>query len=287
MIASMTGFALVNREVPGGRLALELRSVNHRFLEFQCRLPDELRTLEGAMREAIAARLARGKVDCRVSFNSVTTSALGAPDASVLEGLAQSAALVQKRFPDSRPLSVWEVLHAPGVMTDYQSAPEAMQGTLLAMLKDALADLDATRLREGEKLAVMIGERLTGIEAIVEQATPLIPAAVAAFQEKLSARLSEALLAPADDRIRQEVVLFAARLDVAEELNRLVAHVQEVRRVLQKGGASGKRLDFLMQELNREANTLGSKSATTELSKLSVELKVLIEQMREQIQNIE
>ena len=287
MIASMTGFALVNREVPGGRLALELRSVNHRFLEFQCRLPDELRTLEGAMREAIAARLARGKVDCRVSFNSVATSALGAPDASVLDGLAQSAALVQKRFPDSRPLSVWEVLHAPGVMTDYQSAQEAMQGTLLAMLKDALADLDATRLREGEKLAVMIGERLTGIEAIVEQATPLIPAAVAAFQEKLSARLSEALLAPADDRIRQEVVLFAARLDVAEELNRLVAHVQEVRRVLQKGGASGKRLDFLMQELNREANTLGSKSATTELSKLSVELKVLIEQMREQIQNIE
>lgn len=287
MIASMTGFALVNREVPGGRLALELRSVNHRFLEFQCRLPDELRTLEGAMREAIAARLARGKVDCRVSFNSVATSALGAPDASVLDGLAQSAALVQKRFPDSRPLSVWEVLHAPGVMTEHQSAPEAMQSTLLAMLKDALADLDATRLREGEKLAVMIGERLTGIEAIVEQATPLIPAAVAAFQEKLSARLSEALLAPADDRIRQEVVLFAARLDVAEELNRLAAHVQEVRRVLQKGGASGKRLDFLMQELNREANTLGSKSATTELSKLSVELKVLIEQMREQIQNIE
>ena len=287
MIASMTGFALVNREVPGGRLALELRSVNHRFLEFQCRLPDELRTLEGALREAIAARLARGKVDCRVSFNSVATGALSAPDASVLEGLAQSAALVLKRFPDSRPLSVWEVLHAPGVMTEHQTPPDAMRDTLLAMLKEALADLDATRLREGEKLAVMIGERLTGIEAIVKQATPLIPAAVAAFQEKLSARLSEALQAPADDRIRQEVVLFAARLDVAEELNRLVAHVQEVRRVLQKGGASGKRLDFLMQELNREANTLGSKSATTELSKLSVELKVLIEQMREQIQNIE
>lgn len=287
MIASMTGFALVNREVPGGRLALELRSVNHRFLEFQCRLPDELRTLEGALREAIAARLARGKVDCRVSFNSVATGALSAPDASVLEGLAQSAALVLKRFPDSRPLSVWEVLHAPGVMTEHQAPPDAMRDTLLAMLKEALADLDATRLREGEKLAVMIGERLTGIEAIVKQATPLIPAAVAAFEEKLSARLSEALQAPADDRIRQEVVLFAARLDVAEELNRLVAHVQEVRRVLQKGGASGKRLDFLMQELNREANTLGSKSATTELSKLSVELKVLIEQMREQIQNIE
>ena len=287
MIASMTGFALVNREVPGGRLALELRSVNHRFLEFQCRLPDELRTLEGTLRETIAARLARGKVDCRVSFNNVATNTLSAPDSVALEGLAQSAALVQKRFPDSRPLSVWEVLHAPGVMAEHQAPPESMREALLAMLKEALADLDATRLREGEKLAVMIGERLTGIEAIVKQATPLIPAAVAAFQEKLSARLSEALQAPADDRIRQEVVLFAARIDVAEELNRLSAHVQEVRRVLKQGGAAGKRLDFLMQELNREANTLGSKSATTDLSKLSVELKVLIEQMREQIQNIE
>ncbi len=287
MIASMTGFALVNREVPGGRLALELRSVNHRFLEFQCRLPDDLRTLEGALRETIASRLARGKVDCRVSFNSVATNTLSAPDAAALDGLAQSAALVPKRFPDSRPLSVWEVLHAPGVMAEHQTPPEAMREALLAMLKEALADLDATRLREGEKLAVMIGERLTGIEAIVKQATPLIPAAVAAFQEKLSARLSEALQAPADDRIRQEVVLFAARIDVAEELNRLSAHIQEVRRVLKQGGAAGKRLDFLMQELNREANTLGSKSVTTDLSKLAVELKVLIEQMREQIQNIE
>jgi uncharacterized protein (TIGR00255 family) len=155
------------------------------------------------------------------------------------------------------------------------------------MLQEALADLDATRRREGEKLAVMIGDRLTRIEEIVKLATPLVPAAVAAFQEKLSARLSEALQAPVDERIRQEIVLFTSRIDIAEELNRLSAHIQEVRRVLKLGGAAGKRLDFLMQELNREANTLGSKSVASDLSKLAVELKVLIEQMREQIQNIE
>ena len=287
MIASMTGFALVNREVPGGRLALELRSVNHRYLEFQCRLPDELRTLEGTLREVIAAKLARGKVDCRVSFNTVATGTISAPDANALDSLVQTVAVVQKRFPDSRPLSVWEVLHAPGVMAERENPPDALREPLLAMLHEALADLDATRRREGEKLAVMIGDRLTRIEEIVKLATPLVPAAVAAFQEKLSARLSEALQAPVDERIRQEAVLFASRIDIAEELNRLSAHIQEVRRVLKQGGAAGKRLDFLMQELNREANTLGSKSVASDLSKLAVELKVLIEQMREQIQNIE
>lgn len=287
MIASMTGFALVNREVPGGRLALELRSVNHRYLEFQCRLPDDLRTLEGMLREVIAGKLARGKVDCRVSFNTVNANALSAPDPNALESLARTAAVVQKRFPDARPLSVWEVLHAPGVIAESETPPDTLRESVLAMLQEALADLNATRSREGEKLAVMIGDRLTRIEEIVKQATPLIPAAVAAFQEKLSVRLSEALQAPADDRIRQEVVLFASRIDVTEELNRLSAHIQEVRRVVKQGGAAGKRLDFLMQELNRESNTLGSKSVTSELSKLSVELKVLIEQMREQIQNVE
>jgi len=287
MIASMTGFALVNREVPGGRLALELRSVNHRYLEFQCRLPDELRTLEGTLRVVIAAKLARGKVVCHVSFNSVATGTISAPDTNALDSLVQTVAVVQKRFPDSRPLSVWEVLHAPGVMAERETPPDALREPLLAMLHEALADLDATRRREGEKLAAMIGDRLTRIEEIVKLATPLVPAAVAAFQEKLSARLGEALQAPVDERIHQEVVLFASRIDIAEELNRLSAHIQEVRRVLKQGGAAGKRLDFLMQELNREANTLGSKSVASDLSKLAVELKVLIEQMREQIQNIE
>jgi uncharacterized protein (TIGR00255 family) len=287
MIASMTGFALVNREVPGGRLALELRSVNHRYLEFQCRLPDELRMLESNLREGVAAKLARGKVDCRVSFNAVASAKDTAPNEEALAQLAQTAAQLQKRFPDARPLSLWEVLHAPGVLADDQLSAEDLREPVLGMLRDALADLNATRSREGEKLAALIEERLKRITEIVAEATPLVPGIVKAFEEKLSAKLAEALLPAADDRVRQEVVMFASRVDVAEELNRLSAHVAEVRRVLKQGGAAGKRLDFLMQELNREANTLGSKSATNDLSKMSVELKVLIEQMREQIQNIE
>jgi uncharacterized protein (TIGR00255 family) len=287
MIASMTGFALVNREVPGGRLALELRSVNHRYLEFQCRLPDELRMLESNLREAVAAKLARGKVDCRVSFNAVASAKDATPNEEALVQLAQTAAQLQKRFPDARPLSLWEVLHAPGVLADSQLSAEDLRDPVLGMLQDALADLNATRSREGEKLAGLIEERLKRISEIVAEATPLVPGIVKAFEEKLSAKLAEAMLPAADDRVRQEVVMFASRVDVAEELNRLSAHVAEVRRVLKQGGATGKRLDFLMQELNREANTLGSKSATNELSKMSVELKVLIEQMREQIQNIE
>lgn len=287
MIASMTGFALVNREVPGGRLALELRSVNHRYLEFQCRLPDELRMLESNLREAVAAKLARGKVDCRISFNAVASAKDTTPNEDALAALAQTVAQLQKRFPEARPLSLWEVLHAPGVLADDQLSSDELREPVLAMLQDALADLNATRSREGEKLAALIEERLKRISEIVVEATPLVPGIVKAFEEKLAAKLAEALLPAADDRVRQEVVMFASRVDVAEELNRLSAHVAEVRRVLKQGGAAGKRLDFLMQELNREANTLGSKSATNELSKMSVELKVLIEQMREQIQNIE
>lgn len=287
MIASMTGFALVNREVPGGRLALELRSVNHRYLEFQCRIPDELRLLEGNLREAVAGKLARGKVDCRVSFNKVATAQSVEPNPEAIARLKQTAALLQKEFPAARELSLWEVLHAPGVLADETLQADDLKDTVLAMLSAALADLNATRAREGEKLAAMMEERLVRISELVTEATPLVPIIVKTFEEKLTAKLAEAMLPNADDRVRQEVVMFASRVDVAEELNRLTAHVAEVRRVIKQGGAAGKRLDFLMQELNREANTLGSKSATNELSKMSVELKVLIEQMREQVQNIE
>ena len=157
----------------------------------------------------------------------------------------------------------------------------------MALLAAALAELNQTREREGAKLAQMLRERLDRMAELVKEAQPLMPAAIRAFQEKLAARLAEAGAAPSDERIHQEVVLYAARIDVDEELSRLVAHLAEVRRVLDKGGACGKRLDFLCQELNREANTLGSKSVANEITRISVELKVLIEQMREQVQNIE
>ena len=287
MITSMTGFAAVSGEVPGGRFALELKTVNHRYLEFQTRMPEDLRSLEQTMRELIAAKLTRGKVDCRVTFTPVATRDSLTPNEDALAALADTQKQILKKF-DAGRLSVWEIMHAPGVMSAEALGTDAAKEALIALFKNAISELNATRQREGEKLGVLINERLDAIEILVTQVTPLIPQMVAAYQEKLALKLTEAMLGGAsDERLKQEVVLFASRIDVAEELNRLTAHISEVRRVVKSGGAVGKRLDFLMQELNREANTLGSKSVSTESTKVAVELKVLIEQMREQIQNIE
>ena len=288
-VKSMTGFAAVTGEVVGGRIAIELKSVNHRYLEFQTRMSEDIRALEGAMREQIAATLTRGKVDCRVTLTQDESQAASEPNREVLLALKQSEAAILAHFnANARPLSVWEVLHSPGVMASVEMTAESLKAPLLALFADAVSELDATRVREGEKLAAMIVERLDGIAALTTQIAPLVPQMVASYEDKLRQRIADAdLNAASDDRLKQEVVLFASRIDIAEELNRLGAHVSEVRRVLKGGGAIGKRLDFLMQELNRESNTLGSKSVSTESTKVSIELKVLIEQMREQIQNIE
>ena len=287
MITSMTGFAAVSGEVPGGRFALELKTVNHRYLEFQTRMPEDLRSLEYAMRELLAAKLTRGKVECRVTFTPIATRDSLAPSEDALAALAETQKQILKKF-DAGRLSVWEIMHAPGIMSAEAIGTDAAKEALMVLFKNAIAELNATRQREGEKLGQMINERLDGIEVLVKQVAPLIPEMVAAYQEKLALKLTEAMVGSAsDERLKQEVVLFASRIDVSEELNRLGAHVSEVRRVVKSGGAVGKRLDFLMQELNREANTLGSKSVSAESTKVAVELKVLIEQMREQIQNIE
>lgn len=288
MIASMTGFAAAARETPQGSLAVDLRTVNHRYLEFTLRIPEELRPLEPAMRESIASRLTRGKVDCRVTYTAATAKARAlVPDGDAMGMLEAAAAAVRQRFPDASPLSVAEVLHWPGVLADASLSPDRMREEVIALLQQAVRELDATRQREGAKLEAVLRERLAGIEKLVEEAKPFIPGAIKAFTEKLAQRLVEAGAAQNDERIHQEVVLYAARIDVDEELSRLVTHIAEFKRVLDKGGAVGKRLDFLCQELNREANTLGSKSVTPETTRISVELKVLIEQMREQVQNIE
>ena len=288
MISSMTGFAAAVQESAQGSLAVELKTVNHRYLEFQARMPEELRPIEPAMREAIAAKVTRGKVDCRVTFTAVQALARAVlPDAQAMSALAAAAAQVASQFPSARPLSVSEVLHWPGVLADESLSPDRLKEGVMALLTAALAELNQTREREGAKLAQMLRERLDRMAELVKEAQPLMPGAIRAFQEKLAARLAEAGAAPSDERIHQEVVLYAARIDVDEELSRLVAHLAEVRRVLDKGGACGKRLDFLCQELNREANTLGSKSVANEITRISIELKVLIEQMREQVQNIE
>jgi uncharacterized protein (TIGR00255 family) len=288
MIASMTGFAAATEESPQGNLAVELKTVNHRYLEFQTRIPEEFRPLEPAMREAVAARLTRGKVDCRVTFPPAPSAKRSVvPDAEAMAALQDASRYVTERFPDARPLSVAEVLHWPGVLADESLSADRMKETVLALVARAVKELDSTRAREGAKLEALLRQRLDGITALVKDAAPLMPGAVKAFTDKLAAKIAEAGANPSDERVHQEIVLYAARIDVDEEVSRLTAHVAEFRRVLDKGGACGKRLDFLCQELNREANTLGSKSVANEMTRISVEIKVLIEQMREQVQNIE
>jgi uncharacterized protein (TIGR00255 family) len=288
MIASMTGFAAAAQESAHGSLAVELKTVNHRYLEFQTRIPEELRPLEPAMREAVGNKLTRGKVDCRVTFTPVSTAARSlVPDAEALASLRAASQRVLEKFPEARAMSISEILHWPGVLADESLSADKLKEQVLGLLELAIADLNASRVREGTKLDTVLRERLDKMAELVREAGPMIPAAMRAFQEKLAAKLAEAAAAPTDERVHQEVVLYAARIDVDEELSRLNTHITEFRRVLDRGGACGKRLDFLCQELNREANTLGSKSVANEMTRISVELKVLIEQIREQVQNIE
>jgi uncharacterized protein (TIGR00255 family) len=288
MISSMTGFAAAAHESAQGSLVVELKTVNHRYLEFQTRIPEELRSLEPAMREAVAAKLSRGKVDCRVTFTPLTAAARSLlPDLRAMATLKAASAQVIEHFPQARALSVSEVLHWPGVLADEALSPDKLKLELMDVLERAIADLDASRAREGAKLEAVLRERLDRMAKLIEEARPLVPGAVKAFQDKLASKIAEAGASPSDERVHQEIVLYAARIDVDEELARLVTHIAEFRRVLDRGGACGKRLDFLCQELNREANTLGSKSVANEMTRTSVELKVLIEQMREQVQNIE
>ena len=286
MISSMTGYAAATRDLPIASLAAEVKSVNGRFLDVQFRLPDELRPVEPALRELIQNRVGRGKVECRVS---VTPPANATPRISVNEGLLLELAEVSRKVraavPDARPLSVGEVLGWPGVLGDDRSA--ALREACVMLVHEVLDDFCATRLREGGKLARMLVERTERMKHLLAAIQPSLPEAIAAYQEKLSARLREALGGADEERVRHEIALFGVKIDVAEELSRLGAHLEEVSRVVAAGGAVGKRLDFLMQELNREANTLGSKSVSKELSDASLEFKLLIEQMREQIQNIE
>jgi uncharacterized protein (TIGR00255 family) len=288
MIASMTGFAAAAAELPGCSLTVELRSVNHRYLDIQVRLPDELRALDGTLRDLLAAQVRRGKVDCRIMLNhALPGAATLAVNAERVAQLRDAAAEVLRHAPDSAPISVADILRWPGVLAEPSIAPEALAERAVSLTRETLAELTASRLREGAKLKSVLEERCRGIEAQVERVSPRVPAIHAAYVEKLGARLKEAGLDPDQERLKAELALFATKIDVAEEVSRLSTHVAEVRRVLDQGGASGKRLDFLMQELNREANTLGSKSVDTELSQAALEIKVLIEQMREQVQNIE
>jgi uncharacterized protein (TIGR00255 family) len=294
----MTGYAVVKRESDAGTLTIELKSVNSRFLDLQFRMNDELRSLEPVLREAIMSRTARGKVECRLSFGRKEQSGSSlAVNEALLAALGTAQHNVLNTFSNARPMSVHELLRWPGVLSDSELSQDSLQADVQAALKDTLDAFVMSRQREGASLETMLVSRIDDIEQIVARITPLVPQAVEQFRQKAIERMQEALgqalgdgstlATDLQDRIRQEVTLYGIRVDVAEELTRLSGHLTETRAILKKGGQVGKRLDFMMQELNREANTLGSKAAVKELSEASMQMKLLIEQMREQVQNLE
>ena len=287
MIHSMTAFARREAETPWGTLTWELRSVNHRYLDLGMRLPEELRALEPRVRELMQARLKRGKVDAGLWFTraAATDAALDAGQVRRLQELAASAQ--REAGAVLAPLRAIDVLRWPGVMQSAAIDVESLGGEALALLARALDELADTRAREGARLQELLLTRLAAMEKIVAGVHAVLPEMARLYRERLEARLKEVREGLDPARLEQEMVLFANRTDVAEELDRLNAHFAECRRVLNAGEQAGRRLDFLMQELNREANTLASKAADLRLTNASVELKVLIDQMREQIQNIE
>lgn len=288
MIHSMTGYAAQTRDIGRGILHIELRTVNSRYLDINFRVGEDMRVTEPQLRELFASRLNRGKAECRLNLLASPTAAHElAVNRPMLGQLRTAQAAVREALPDAKPLSVAEILRWPGVLADEGVEADFLLTEILALATSALGELVATRRREGEKLAAMILDRVARMRALVDQAGPKLNSALTEYQERLATRLREAMATLDEERIRQEVGLFAARIDVAEELSRLGAHLDEVNRVIAQGGAVGKRLDFLMQELNREANTLASKSVSSEVTGIAVELKLLIEQMREQVQNIE
>ncbi len=289
MILSMTGFAVQHRELGRLSLHMELRGVNSRYLDLVLRLGDEVRQAEPALREMLSARLRRGKVECRLNLqkNDAAPATELTLNAALLDQLESTQRQLATRFRAAAPLSMAEILRWPGMLADDSPGFDALMGEIRAMASAAIDEFIATRAREGAKLADTIRERAAAMRALVERIAPQMPALVQAHQAKLTERLRDAVETLDEERIRHEVALFAQRIDVDEELDRLRTHLDEVERILDKGGVAGKRLDFLMQELNREANTLASKSAATDVTAAAMELKVLIEQMREQVQNLE
>ncbi|GAA5079094.1 YicC/YloC family endoribonuclease [Lysobacter panacisoli] len=286
MIRSMTAFASGERTTPWGTLGCELRSVNHRFLELGVRLPDELRALEPALRERVASRVARGKIDLTLRLRAPEGEAALQLNPARLRELSELALDLEARFPRLRT-EFTELLQFPGVLQAQAGDPAALQAQALELLDDVLDEFVRAREREGAKLAAVIIERVDGIAALAAQVRELMPAIRAGQRTKLEARVAD-LAQPLDNgRLEQELVLWLQKLDVDEELDRLDSHVAEARRVFKLKEAVGRRLDFLLQEFNREANTLGSKSVDARSSAVAVELKVLIDQVREQIQNIE
>lgn len=300
----MTGYAAVQSNMASSgsenesgpdtasRLGVEIRSVNSRFLDLAFRLPDELRQAEPALRELLSAKLKRGKIEIRVALESSSASSLRAPSAATLQRLGSLEDNIKSWLPQAAALSVADVLR---IATNEDKKPHDHSEELIKLAKKALKELLAAREREGNRLKQTLLERTAQLRALAELAVPMVPRLVELQQARFLERWKEAMALPdnkalpeaAQDRALAEATAFAIRIDVAEEITRLSSHLDEIDRLLGSGGELGKRLDFLIQELHREANTLGSKSASLELTRISVDMKVLIEQIREQVQNIE
>jgi len=297
-VASMTGYAVASGATPLGTVTLECRSVNSRFLDLTLRLNEDLRFADPLIRETIQKRIARGKVEIRGYITPDENAAPARINTAVLNRIVELQQTVRDVVPNARELSVSDLLSMPGVMVNDRIDQDAVSSAVLAVLNNALDAFTASRAREGEALRGGPPPTPQQIEDVVTEVKGRMPEILAHIEGKLKERLENALSTAltetstltreeVSDRIRQEVTLYAMRMDVEEEINRLYTHVAEVRRILNKGGAVGRRLDFVVQEMNREANTLGSKAAAIEMTNASLALKVVIEQMREQIQNLE
>ncbi|MFP5441866.1 MAG: YicC/YloC family endoribonuclease [Gammaproteobacteria bacterium] len=288
MIRSMTAFSRREARIDGATLGWELRSVNHRYLEPGLRLPDNLRDLEPQVREALRKRLSRGKIECTLRITGVedgtTDVAVNEPALAAVMQAVNRVAQLSKQPVAINPV---DVLRWPGVTAAQEVDSEALGRHAWKLFEETLGDFIAAREREGVELAALINQRLDAILRESERVRAALPQIIDAQRQKLRMRVEEVVASPDRERLEQEIAILAGRIDVAEELDRLMTHVAEVRRCLKEGGSVGRKLDFLMQELNREANTLGSKSISADTTQASVEIKVLIEQMREQVQNIE
>ena len=289
MTRSMTAFARQEAEHPWGSLTWEIRSVNHRYLEPHLRMPESLRELEGSLREQLRKKLSRGKVECTLRFHPEAQAqqlTVNSEFAKELIAAADEVAALSLSG-NTQPMNPLDVLRWPGVLQDAQIDMDQVKAEALKLFGRALDDLIAGREREGVELNALIEQRLVSISEIVVEVRSKLPQILQAQRDNLRSRLEELKEDLDEGRLEQEMVMLAQKADVDEEMDRLNTHVLEVRRVLKQKGPIGRRLDFLMQELNREANTLSSKSIVADTTQCAVELKVLIEQMREQIQNIE
>lgn len=284
----MTAFASSEVEIDSLTINCELRSVNHRYCDISLKLPERLKFTEAAIRPLIASVLKRGKIECSLSYKKYANNSQNISiDEDAVKALMRATTQIEEYMHQQQSFSALEVLGFPGIQQEPETNKQALQKGINSLVEDTLEKMLSAREQEGSQLAILLEERCEKIQLLIDLANKRLPEVLEHIRTKITARITELKLEPDFDRLEQEMVYLTQKLDVAEELDRLKTHVQEVTSVLTKKEPIGRRLDFLMQEMNREANTLGSKSADKQMTQISIDLKVLIEQMREQIQNIE